>query len=74
MAGIAPRPYALCAGLIYIGLAIADFSSRGWPHLAVGLLGLAAFAASRGSNPRMTWERNRGQRLKPRAQAAAKGS
>ena len=60
MAGIAARPYALCAGLLYTGLAIADFSSRGWPHLAVGLLGLAAFAAT--------------PRLETRAQAAAKGS
>ncbi|HYJ21976.1 MAG TPA: hypothetical protein VEW07_08145 [Solirubrobacterales bacterium] len=48
VAGVAARPYALGAGLIYTGLAIADFSDRGWPHLAVGLLGLAAFAASRG--------------------------
>jgi hypothetical protein len=76
-AGVAARPYALCMGLLYTGLAIWDFSSRGWPHLAVGLLGLAAFAASRGS--KSTHEvgkepRKRGKRLKPRTQAAAKGS
>jgi hypothetical protein len=58
LAGVAARPYALCAGAIYTGLAILDFSSRGWPHLAVGLLGLAAFASAP---------------LKPRAKAAAKG-
>jgi hypothetical protein len=77
VAGIAARPYALCAGLAFTGLAIADFSSRGWPHLAVGLLGLAAFAASRGSKsthdvPKEP--RKRTKRLKPRAQAAAKGA
>jgi hypothetical protein len=44
LSGVAARPYALCAGTIYTGLAILDFSSRGWLHLAVGLLGLAAFA------------------------------
>jgi hypothetical protein len=77
VAGIAPRPYALGAGLVFTGLAIADFSSRGWPHLAVGLLGLAAFAASRGSKSTHDVEkepRKRSKRLKPRAQAAAKGS
>ncbi len=77
VAGSAPRPYALCAGLAYTGLAIADFSSRGWPHLVVGLLGLAAFAASRGSKSTHAVgrePRKRSKRLKPRAQAAAKGS
>lgn len=77
VAGIAPRPYALGAGLIYTGLAIVDFSNRGWPHLAVGLLGLAAFAASRGSkatNEVRKEPRKRSKRLKPRTQAAAKGS
>ena len=76
LAGVAARPYALCAGLIYTGLAIADFSSRGWPHLAVGLLGLAAFAASRGAKSThgvRKEPRKRSRRLKPRAQAAAKG-
>ncbi len=77
VAAVAARPYALCVGAIYTGLAIADFSSHGWPHLAVGLFGLAAFAASRGSKstPDVGKEpRNRPQRLKPRAQAAAKSS
>ena len=60
LSGVAARPYALCAGTIYTGLAIWDFSSRGWPHLAVGLLGLAAFASTAA--------------LEPRAKAAAKGS
>jgi hypothetical protein len=77
VAGIAAQPYALCAGLAYTGLAIAEFSSRGWPHLAVGLLGLAAFTASRGSkstNDVRKEPRKRSKRLKPRAQTAAKGS
>jgi hypothetical protein len=77
VAAVAARPYALCAGLLYTALAIADFSSSGWPHLAVGLLGLAAFAASRGSKSTDEVEkepRKRARRLKPRAQAAAKGS
>jgi hypothetical protein len=77
LAGVAARPYALCAGAIYTGLAIWEFSDRGWPHLAVGLLCLAAFAATRGSNS--THEvgkepRKRPKRLKPRTKAAAKSS
>lgn len=77
LAAVAARPYALGAGAIYTGLAIWEFSDRGWPHLAVGLLGLAAFAATRG--PKSTHEagresRQRPKRLKPRAKAAAKGS
>ena len=63
LAGISARTYALCAGLAYAALAIADFSNRGWPHLAIGLLGLAAFASTRDGS----------RRLKPRAKAAAKG-
>jgi hypothetical protein len=77
VAAVAARPYALGAGLLYTGLAIVDFSSRGWPHLAVGLLGLAAFAASRGAKaPRDARKepRKRAKRLKPRTQAAAKGT
>jgi len=78
LAGIAARPYALCSGAIYTGLAIWDFSSRGWPHLAVGLLGLAAFVSSRGfTRGRDAREGPRdgsSQPLKPRAKAAAKGS
>jgi hypothetical protein len=80
MAAVAPRPYALCAGLAYTGLAVADFSGRGWPHLVVGLLGLAAFAGTHGqfrgskSTNRVDKEpRKRGKGLKPRAQAAAEG-
>jgi hypothetical protein len=57
LAGRASRPYALLFGLLYIGLAIVDFSDRGWLHLAIGVLGLAAFAGTEG--------------LKPRAQAVA---
>jgi hypothetical protein len=75
-AAVAARPYALCLGAIYTGLAIWEFSDRGWAHLAVGLLGLAAFAATRGSIPTSEVEkepRDRAKRLKPRAKTAAKG-
>jgi hypothetical protein len=81
VAAVAARPYALCAGLLYTVLSIWEFSDRGWPHLAVGLLGLAAFAATHGqfrgskSTNRVGKEpRKRSTRLKPRAKAAAKGS
>jgi hypothetical protein len=73
----APRLYALGAGALYTVLAITDFSSRGWPHLAIGLLGLAAFAGTRGSfrrNDLAKEPRDRSRRLKPRAKAATKGS
>jgi len=74
LAGFASRLYALGAGFAYTALAIADFSSRGWLHLAVGLLGLAAFAASRASTATdevRKGPRKRSRRLKPRAKAAA---
>ena len=58
LAAFASRFYALGIGLVYTGLADWDFSSGGWLHLAVGLLGLAAFAAS----------------SEPRAQAAAEST
>jgi hypothetical protein len=58
LAGRASRPYALATGLLYTALAIWDFSSAGWLHLALGLLGLAAVAGT--------------GRLEPRAKAAAK--
>jgi hypothetical protein len=75
LAPAAPVPYALGAGAAYTALAITDFSSRGWAHLAVGLLGLAAFAATRGSKSTKAVgkePRKRARRLKPRAQTAAK--
>jgi hypothetical protein len=75
VAGVAARPYALCAGALYSGLAIWDFSSRGWTHLAVGLIGLAAFASTRGSfvtDDIPKEPRDPGKRLKPRAKTAAK--
>ena len=77
LAGWAPLPYSLCLGAIFTGLAIADFSDRGWPHLIVGLLGLAAFAGSRGSRSTRAAgrePRKHRRRLKPRAQTAAKRS
>jgi hypothetical protein len=54
LAGAAARPTALCLGLAYTGLAVWGFSASGepamaWPHLALGVFGLAAFA---GSEPR----------------------
>jgi hypothetical protein len=76
-AGRAPELYALCLGAIFTVLAIVDFSSRGWPHLAVGLVGLAAYAASRDSistNAVGREPRKRPRRLKPRPKAAAKRS
>jgi hypothetical protein len=75
-AAAAARPYALCVGTLYTALAILDFASRGWPHLAVGLLGLAAFASTRGSlatHDVPKEPRDGSKRLKPRAKAA-KGS
>jgi hypothetical protein len=77
VAGFAARTYALGAGAIYTGLAIWEFSDRGWAHLAIGLFGLAAFAATRRSAatdgvPKKP--RDRSQRLKARAKPAAKGS
>jgi hypothetical protein len=77
LAPAAPGLFAFAAGVVYTALAIVDFSHRGWPHLAVGLLGLAAFAASRGSKPTSSVAnepRKRARRLKPRAQAAAESS
>jgi hypothetical protein len=76
LAACAARFYALSLGTIYTALAIWDFSSRGWLHLAVGLLGLAAFASTRGSLVKrdVPKEPREGSApLKPRAQAAAKG-
>ncbi len=62
LAGAAPRAFALGGGLAYTGLAIFSFADAGWLHLAIGLLGLAAYAGTR-----------RGS-LKPRAQAAGKSA
>lgn len=80
-AGVAARPYALGAGALYTGLAVWEFSDRGWAHLVVGLLGLAAFAAthsqfrgSKSTNRAGKEPRKRSTRLKPRAQAATKRS
>ncbi len=46
LAACAARPYALAAGIGFTALAIWDFSADGWLHLAIGVLGLAAAAAS----------------------------
>jgi hypothetical protein len=62
LAGRASRPYALVIGLLCTGLAIADFADRGWLHLAIGVLGLAAVAGT---------PRNGSEGLEPRAKAVA---
>jgi hypothetical protein len=70
LAGRSSRPYALILGLLYTGLAIADFSDRGWLHLAIGVLGLAALAAT--PKPRRAkLRRSPKRRLEARAKAAA---
>jgi hypothetical protein len=51
LAGTAPRAVALVLGLAYTGLAVWSFSGGSqpgmeWPHLILGLLGLAAYAGS----------------------------
>jgi MYXO-CTERM domain-containing protein len=80
LAGAAPRPYALCIGLVYLGLAVWGFSSGEewqWPHLALGLLGLAAAVSTRRSS--VTHDvpkepRGDSGKLKARTKAAAKGA
>jgi hypothetical protein len=69
LAGRSSRPYALALGLLYTALAIADFSDRGWLHLAIGVLGLAA-AAGTPKPARSKRRRILKRRLKPRAKAA----
>jgi len=74
LAGRSSRPYALAAGLLYTGLAIVDFSDRGWLHLAIGVLGLAAFAGTRGSlatHDVPKEPRDGSEALKPRPKTAA---
>jgi hypothetical protein len=46
LAGAAARPLALGLGVAYAALALLAFEDDGWLHLAVGLTGLAAAAAS----------------------------
>ncbi len=57
LASAAARFYALALGVAYLGLAVFAFASEGWLHLAVGLLGLAAAAAT--SEPRAQSTRER---------------
>jgi hypothetical protein len=75
LAGRASRLYALLAGLTYTVLAIADFANRGWLHLAIGVLGLAALAATRSRGSLSTHsvqkEPRKGRRSEAGAQAAA---
>jgi len=78
LAAFASRFYALGLGLIYTGLAISDFSaSNGWLHLVLGLLGLAAFASTRGSlstHEVQKEPRDGSGALEARAKPAGKGS
>ena len=74
----ASRPYALGLGLLYTALAIWDFSSDGWLHLTLGVLGLAAaagtpkpFRGSLSTHDVQKEPREESESLKPRAQAAA---
>jgi Domain of unknown function (DUF4383) len=85
LAGRASRPYALGLGVLYTALAIWDFAlgggeailgllptsgGNGGLHMALGVLGLAAVAAT----PKATAGKRRGsrrQQLEPRAKAAA---
>ncbi len=56
-ASAAARLYAFALGAVYVGLAVFAFGEDGWLHLGLGLLGLAAAAAS--SEPRTQTARER---------------
>jgi hypothetical protein len=74
LATCAARSYALAAGLAFTALAIWDFSADGWLHLAIGVLGLAAYASTRGSSSTHDVQEEPGDppgRLEARAKAAA---
>ena len=58
LAGSAARPYALCLGAVYLGLAVFDFDSAGWLHLTVGLLGLAAALGTSEARPQPAAKRS----------------
>jgi hypothetical protein len=58
VAGVASRQYSLAVGLIYALLGILGLGTE-WLHLAIGLLGLAAAAGTRDSEPRAKAVRNR---------------
>jgi hypothetical protein len=58
VAGVASRQYSLAVGLIYTLLAILGLGTE-WLHLVIGVLGLAAVAGTRGSEPRAKPARNR---------------
>jgi hypothetical protein len=80
LAGSAPRPYSLGMGVVYLGLAAWGFAGGEewlrWPHLALGLLGLAAFAGTPAAShgPRSGKRGRRRKRSEPRAKAAAKSA
>ena len=93
-AGVASRRYALLAGALYTALAIWGFAlaagaavlgflpasaGENWLHLALGLLGLAAAAAtprapSRGSLRTPSVQEEPRDRSEARAQAAGEGA
>lgn len=62
LAGVASRPYSLAVGLLFTLLGVLSLGTE-WFHLFVGILGLAAFAAT----PRLRGsKRTRYVRKKPR--------
>jgi len=67
VAGVASRQYSLVMGLLYTLLAIFGLGT-GWLHLVIGLLGLAAVAAT----PKPARTKAKRRRSKPRAKPAAK--
>jgi uncharacterized protein DUF4383 len=70
VAGASSRGYSLAMGLLYTLLAIIGWGT-GWLQLAIGLLGLAAWAGTPGSRPRRPRaKRERPRRSKPRAKPA----
>jgi hypothetical protein len=58
VAGASSRGYSLTIGLLYTLLAIVGWGT-GWLHLVIGLLGLAATAATPTSKPRAQRARQR---------------
>jgi hypothetical protein len=75
LAGCAARAYALAAGAGFALLAVFGFDERGLLHLGIGMLGLAATAATRGSLRTDTVRREPrgGETSEAGAKAAAEG-
>jgi hypothetical protein len=69
VAGASSRGYSLAIGFLYTALAIVGWGS-GWLHLAIGLLGLAAWAGTAGGKERRRTGKRRPRRSEPRTQRA----